>query len=158
MALVVDPIPIADDLIADRSHKMNGNWYRWLSQVLSRLFAATSVVATVHRTGLGSSISATTIYTPSAPATFKVTLSVQVTTAATTSSSIAATVTWTQNGVVQTKPLAALTGNTTTTRDDITCLFRPDSGLPIRYTTTYASVGATSMAYTLEAVVEQVTQ
>jgi hypothetical protein len=113
-------------------------------------------VASVHRTGLAASIAATTIYTPSQPATFRVSWAVQVTQAATVSSSIAVTITWT-NAVGQTKAFTANTGNLTTTNDSGSWVIRPDAGLPIKYATTYASVGGTSMAYTLDVVVEQLT-
>jgi hypothetical protein len=156
MAQTLPDIPIKDDLVDD-AKKMGGNWYRWISFLLTRVLSQVQSVASIHRIALSASLGATTIYTPSQPATFRVSWAVQVTTAATVSSSIAVTITWTANGIAQTKAFTANTGNTTATNDSGSWVIRPDSGLPIKYQTTYASVGATSMAHTLDVVVEQTT-
>jgi hypothetical protein len=113
-------------------------------------------VASVHRTALAASIAATTIYTPSQPATFRVSWARADHAAATVSSSIAVTVTWT-NAVGQTKAFTANTGNLTTTNDSGSWVIRPDAGVPIKYATTVCERRRTSMAYGLDVVVEQLT-
>lgn len=157
MSLSVDPVPIADDLLNATNKKMAGSWYRWLGQVVARTLAASSVVAAAHRAGVAASIGATTLVQPSQPADFRVSWTVQVTQPATTSSSIAVTLTWKANNVTQTKAFTALTGNSTTTNDSGLVFIRPDSGQPIQYSATYASVGATPMLCTIDLVAEQLT-
>lgn len=157
MSQTLDPIPNSDDLIGT-GKKISGNWYRWLSEVLTRVLSQVQTVTSVHRTAQAASIAATTLYTPTQTATFRVNCAVQVTTAATVNSSIAATVTWTANGVAQTKIIIpANAGNLTTTNDSGSWVFRPDSALPIRYSTTYITAGATSMVYGVDVVLEQLT-
>ena len=156
MSQALDPIPQSDPLI-DPSGRMGERWYRWLSLVVTRLLSAVLTVASTHRTGLSASISATTIYTPTQPATFEVSWAARVSTAASTSSSIAVTVSWTQGGIACSKAFSAQTGNTTATVDGSAIPIRPDSGQPVQYATTYASVGATAMVYALDVVVRQLT-
>src|SRR5439155_1670036 len=112
--MTLDPIP-QDDPLIDRSQRMGERWYRWLSAVITRLLQAVLTVASVHRGPLASAITTTTIYTPSQPGAVRVCWTVQVTTPATTSSSIAVTLAWKVNGVAQTEVFTALTGNLTTT-------------------------------------------
>lgn len=72
----------------------------------------------------------------------------QITQAATTSSSLTFALTWNFGGVAQAKTFAAITGNTTTTNDAAVWPIFID-GAPVRYSTTYATVGATPMKYAL---------
>ena len=67
------------------------------------------------------------------------------------------TVSWTQGGIACSKAFSAQTGNTTATVDGSAIPIRPDSGQPVQYATTYASVGATAMVYALDVVVRQLT-
>jgi hypothetical protein len=72
----------------------------------------------------------------------------QITQAATISSSLTITFDWLYGGVVQSHSFAAITGNTVTTNQGDTLPLFAD-GAPIRFSTTYASVGATPMKYAL---------
>lgn len=82
---------------------------------------------------------------------------VRITRAASTSSSVTVTLSWTDGSIsCAFSTPTAITGNTTSTvRGDI-ILVRCDQASPITYATTYASVGATTMQYSLDIVVEQV--
>ena len=156
MSAALDPIPQSDPLI-DESQHMGERWYRWLSAFVTRCLTAILRVAAVHRSGLSSSQSATTIYTPNQTGLiWRVNWAVRVTTAAAVSSSIAVTINWTEGGVACSKAFAALTGNTTATADGDSVVIRSDVQ-PIRYATTYASNPAGVMVYELDVVVEDLT-
>lgn len=79
-----------------------------------------------------------------------------ITQVATTSSSLTVTFTWTENGQAQTQAGAAMTGNALTTKQSGVILLRPDAGTAINYATTYASVGAQSMEYSLDIALEYI--
>lgn len=161
MAQPLTPIPQYDPLVEKVSFKMNDRWYRWLSDVLTRLLQSVLALAAVHRVALTGSIGTATVYTPTQPGVYRVSWSIQVTTAATTSSSIAVTLGWktgpTATPVAQTEAFAAITGNTTGTHGSGSVVIYPTSAQPITYQTTYASVGGTSMAYQVDVVVEELT-
>ena len=156
MSAPLDPIPQYDPLV-DASGRIGERWYRWLSEVISRILQAPTMVVSVHRVALTSSISTTTVFTPSQPGVYRVSWSLQVTTAATTSSSIAVTLGWKANSVAQTEAFAALTTNTTGTHGSGQVVIYPTTAQPITYLTTYASTGATPMAYEVDVVVEELT-
>lgn len=152
-SLTIDPIPNYDPLVS--AERISASWYRWLSQLVVRVLASALVLASVHRTGISSSIVATTIYTPTQPGTYRVSWTVQVTTAASIASSVAVTLTWIAGTVTQTEAFTALTGNATTTHGSGSVLIRPDSSQPIKYATTYSTTG-TAMVHGLDVTVEQV--
>src|SRR5438105_234442 len=151
--LTLDPIPQSDPLVS-QTGLMGERWYRWLSLIVSRMQSAVLGVASVHRTGISGSIGATTIYTPTQAKGFRVSWGARISTPATTSSSLTVTVNWTQGGVACSKSFTALTGNTTATADGNSVPIWPDSGQPIQYATTYASVGGTAMVHQLDLAVE----
>jgi hypothetical protein len=156
----VDDIPIKDDLIDAGGRKINGSWYRWLSAILTRLLASTQLVAAVNRSAISASLAATTIYTPTQPATFRVSWAVQVKTAAAVASSVAVTISWKSEtaGVAQSETFApSVAGNTTATHGSGSFLIRPNSGDPIQYSTAYLSNPAAVMAHDLQVTIEQVT-
>ena len=79
----------------------------------------------------------------------------RITTAATTSSSVAVSFGWTDT-VSATLSGAAVTGNTVTTIQTGTGMFVVDAASPVTYTTSYSSVGATAMQYALSVTLEAV--
>ena len=86
---------------------------------------------------------------------FRVSWFLRITQAATTSSSVAVTVAFT-DGVSLTVSGAAVTGNTTSTFQQQSVVVRCDANSSLSYSTTYSSVGATPMQYALSVVVERV--
>lgn len=151
----LDPIPQNEPPVEGVKGSLSGIWFRFFSQLVARsVIGILRVGNAVHRTSIGASIVATTIFLPSQTGDFRVSWYAQVTTAATTSSSIAVTIGWTSNGIACSKAFTALTGNTTATADGSSVLIRADSGLPVTYATTYASVGGTPMAHSLDVVAE----
>lgn len=80
----------------------------------------------------------------------------RITREGTISSSLTVTLDWRDGGVTVDIAGAAITGNTTDSFQDATHLIHVDGAAPIRYATTYASAGATSMQYSLYVVLERV--
>lgn len=156
MSAPLDPIPESDPLV-DPSQRMSERWYRWLSEVITRILQAVLTVAAVHRASLTSAVATAAIYTPAQPGCVRVSWTVQVLVPATTNSSIAVTLGWKANGVAQTEAFAALTGNLTTTHGSGNITIRPDSAQPITYATAYSSTGATPMSYLIDVIVEALT-
>jgi hypothetical protein len=87
---------------------------------------------------------------------YRISYTAQITRAAGTSSSLTVTFQWTRGGVTQTFQRAAVTGNTIQTHDEFVFLVRADANSPVTYATTYATVGAPTMQYALDVVLEQV--
>ena len=125
-----------------------------------------SEYATVDLTAQAASISATTLYTPAASITFRISAVLQVTQAATVSSILGGTtgivITYTEpDGSVaqsvimalnsqsgtQLTPASGNTGNTTTTQSNGDMIIRAKSGTAIQYAIGYTSSGATPMQY-----------
>lgn len=80
----------------------------------------------------------------------------RITQAATVSSSLEVAFGWTDGAVLQSFVGDAITGNTTATSQSGTVLLRTDAGEDVTYETTYASVGATEMEYSLDVVLLKV--
>lgn len=157
MSAPLDPIPESDP-IADDDRIITGTWYRWLYLIITRLLTCILRAANgVHRAGVAGAIATTTLFVPSFIGTYRVTWGLQIVTPGTVSSSATVTIGWTTGGVAQTKVFPAITGNTTATNDSGTTTCRPDTGLPVTYAVAYATVGATPMAFSIDAVPEALT-
>lgn len=131
-------------------------WNEWFSLLAGQLNASPFIQNGVSLDSQGASIGATD-FTGGALSggLYRLSYYVQVTRAATTSSSIQVTLAWTFNGATVTFPGTVLTGNTLTTGTSQQVMVRIDAGSPVTYATTYASVGATSMLYSLNVTIEQ---
>lgn len=156
MSIPLDPIPQYDPLIDSTGH-MGERWYRWLSAVITRLLESPITMTAAHRAAQVASITTTKLITPTQPGAYRVSWTIQVTTAATVSSSISITITWKANGVAQSEAFPALTTNTTATHGFGSLLIYPTTANDISYATTYASVGGVPMAYMLDVTVEALT-
>ena len=131
-------------------------WQIWLRGVVDALNASSQVQKSVTGTPTGSSITTTALLADTGSAgVFRVSWFLRITQAATTSSSVAVSVGFT-DGVALTISGSAVTGNTTTTIQQQTILVRCDANSALTYSTTYSSVGATSMQYAVSVVVERV--
>ena len=86
---------------------------------------------------------------------YRVTYYCRITTAASVSSSLIVSFTWTDGGISCSLSSAALTGNTTSTVGTGTALINIDASSPISYATTYASVGVPAMSYSLSITLEE---
>jgi hypothetical protein len=107
-----------------------------------------------RRTGQSASIGLTSLV-PQASGLYRVQWRFRVTTAATTSSSLQVTITTTDGTITVTQSSAAYTGNATNAPQSGIFIVRCDAGVPLQFSTTYASVGATPMQYEIEIVPEQ---
>jgi hypothetical protein len=132
-----------------------------------------SELATVDLATQAAAISATTIYTPAASGMFRISVVLQVTRAATTSSILGGatgvTITYTEpdGSVAQSiKPLLTSqagavvvpatgnTGNATTTQSQGVAIIYAKTGVAIQYAIGYTSVGATTMQFAAHLKVE----
>lgn len=85
---------------------------------------------------------------------YRLSVRARITTPAGVSSALQVTVGGTEGGVVLSFPGTSLTGNLVTTAETRTIFLVSDANAPIFYSTTYASVGAPAMVYSLELAVE----
>jgi hypothetical protein len=132
-------------------------WLDWLLEAATRLNASPFRVQTVALTAQGAAITTTAIPTPVLPqGLYRATYSLRVTRAASSSSSATVTLGWTDGGVACSQAFAAVTGNTTATVQTGTFLVRSDADEDITYAVAYASVGATTMQFSLDVVLEAV--
>lgn len=137
---------------------MDKVWAIWLQESLvPRTEDGTQLWYTNTLTQQQASIPLTSIPLGTVPAgLYRMTWYLRITQAATTSSSLTFGMAWTETTVSLASAGAALTGNTTTTVQSGTFLFRADSGSAISYLTTYASVGGVPMKYRLDFTLELV--
>lgn len=152
-----EPMPLKDRVARAADGLMHVPWINWLSTLTRDVAAAPQRVASVALTGQTAAISPTSLPIGTVSAgLYRVTYHVRVTTAATTSSSVTPVFGFTSGGVACVTPGTAVTGNTTATNDSHSFLIYVDAATAMTYSTSYASVGATSMAYELRVVAEKV--
>lgn len=129
---------------------------RWLSGLTAVVNQKPSREASRKLTAQGAAIATTSLPIGSVtPGVWGIYTTIRVTRAATTSSAVQLTITWTEGGVTQTQVGTNLTGNATTTREGLLFIVRPDNATVISYSITYASAGATSMQYSADFVAVQ---
>ncbi len=132
-------------------------WVEWFTQLTDDVDETTLRLNSVHLTSQAASIGATDLSGGTiSGGLYKLTYYARITRAASTSSSLTVTFSFTDGSVSPTYSGAAITGNTTTTFQSGTIMIRSDANSPITYSTTYASVGATSMQYRLDVTLEVV--
>lgn len=155
------PIPGTEALCEIDPKKNKGwisnAWAYFLTTLLTVLGQATKCLGSSSKTDQTASIGATDLTDGTFGAgMYRLTYYARVTRAATTSSSLQVTLSWTDHGITLTSTLAAMTGNTTSTVQQGGGLIYSDGGQPVTYSTTYASTGATSMSYEIFVALEQV--
>lgn len=136
-------------------------WANYLGTNLVQRVESSAEVLTTTTAAVSSSASIPVTGFPLGSLTggvFRVGWAARITQAATVSSSLTITITWTESTIVLSTSGAAITGNTVTTIQSGIILFRADQGAPISYSTVYVSVGATPMKYNLDLVLETVGQ
>lgn len=163
-----DPIAVADlsevplgdprQALAKRLPKLRlGEKYiRWLSGLRQEVDTRPKRHVHERLTAQSADIATTPLDIPTVYAgMWRISVSVRVTRAASTSSEIQITISWTEGGVAQSEPTANLTGNLTSTREGRTLVIRADGSTPISYAAAYTSVGATAMQFSLDIVAEE---
>lgn len=163
------PIPFQDRISRPKRNELYGktqddplegtcsdSWADFLSKLTFSVQAAATRINSVTKTDQAGSIGATDMTGGNLKAgLYTVKSYAQVTQAATVSSSLQVTISWTTHGVAQSESFAAITGNTTATHQaESLGLIFADAGSPVNYATTYASVGGTPMQYALYVVLE----
>lgn len=133
-------------------------WQEALSNLRDVTEASAARLNSVSRTEQDASISATDFAGGALPAgLYRIDYYAAITQAATTSSELTVTFDWTDGSISKTVSGALMNGNTTSTvQTGPPHLIRIDSASPVRYSTTYASVGATPMKYKLYAVISKI--
>ena len=150
------PIPHFDPIVQP-TRFLTEVWERWFDQLQIILEAAAVRVGGVSVSAQGASIAATDFSDGALDAgLYRISYYARITQAATVSSSLIIGFDWTDGGVSQSFTGAAITGNTTATSQSGSVLIHVDALSPVRYSTTYASVGATSMQYDLYITLEEV--
>lgn len=135
---------------------MTRQFYNWFLGYNDRVNTGAYVVTAPSLTAQAASIGTTALVPTAASGQYRVSWYLRVTTAATTSSSIAITIGSTESSIALTQDGAAVTGNLTTSMQSGSVIVSVDAGTPITYATTYASVGGTAMQYRLTVLVEAI--
>ena len=112
----------------------------------------------VEKNQQGAAIAATPVVVEGTlqPGVYRLTYYVRIERAATTSSELVVVFNWTDANVAQTRTGGTLNGNTTTTVEQAQFLVRVDKDTSITLETSYASVGATSMRFNIDLILEKV--
>ena len=162
------PLPRSSPIVASQVDPSTGQsvltgyissaWdtYFQLSQV-PRIEASPERLSTVDTGSKTAAISTTALPIGSVTAgLYRVTYYARITTAASTSSSLTVTIGWADSSITCSQAGAAMTGNTTSTVQSSTILFRSDQSAPLTYATAYSSSGGTAMVYRVYLVAEQI--
>lgn len=169
MAQTTSPIPsdspFTGPIVRDpqtgemRPPYMSEDFANWLLEQQTRINQApASIGDAVSLTNQSASLGATPAFVATTTGVYRVSVFARVVQAATTSSSLSATIGATDKTIAYTVALTAVTGNSTGTVLQGSVLVRCDQAQAINYSTTYASVGATAMQYDLVVTVELVPQ
>jgi hypothetical protein len=150
--------PILDQVVdPTRMFRLTDVWRLWFGRLSEALNSVPNLLNVVTLTDQSASIAATDFSNTSLLAgEYRASYQVQLTLAATTSSSIQVAFTWVDGGITQTATGSILIGNTLTTGESDSILIHVDKGTAVKYSTTYGSVGATSMQYSLHTSLEKV--
>lgn len=143
------PAPIQATL-TDGVLLASGTWPTWLTRLVAAVNAAPGVIVTSTLTGQTAAIPLMALATGTVTGgAYQIQAYLQVTQAATTSSSATLTLGWTTNGIAQTSTAAPVTGNTPATSQTTSLFVLADQGSVFSYAVAYASVGATPLQYSL---------
>lgn len=145
-----------DTPLVEEDRMMAWPWVQFNVSQQQQLQQASQTVDTVPGTVTQTTaIGATPLNVGTSGAAYRVNLITRITRAATVSSSLTPTFRWTTGGVALSRTYPALTGNTTSTYLVDVFPARIDPTTSFTYETAYASVGGTSMQYSLEIIVER---
>ncbi len=174
MPLITAPIPLNDPIAAPRRREFRSGpkvqekdpfeglitdpWVKYITDITVTVDNAPTRVNSISKTNQIASIGATDVSAGNQPGgLYEIKFYVRITQAASVSSSLQVTLDWTDGGVSPAQTFPAITGNTVTTiQSSGLPQIHVDSGTPIRYATTYVSVGGTPMKYRLDVTLLQV--
>lgn len=150
-----DPVVSVGKTFAESVWSVTDKWYDWLLNLATILSqCARRLGSPVLLTGQLASIGATSLLAGNPGGRFAVAVTVYVEQAATTSSSITVTISFTRNGLARSLTTTAIVNGTLSSSWSQVFMVDNDSAVPVTYATTYASVGATPMKYGLTLVTE----
>lgn len=135
---------------------MHFDWLTWFQKIVD-VFAKTPTtagsVSILDQTGTTSG--AAINQQPLSAGQYRVNYYAQIVQAASVSSSLTPSFSTVYNGVAQTFPQSAITGNTTTTHQQLSFPVQVDASSDIAYSFSYASSGATPMKFSATVILEQ---
>lgn len=143
------PMPTETPLV-ETDRTMNWFWVQFFVNQQQLLQQSATVVVDTSVSDQSAAIGATSIDIGSNAGLYRVNLVARITRAASVSSSLTPTFRWTMGGVALSRTYTALTGNTTSTYLVDVFPARLDASTALTYETAYASVGGTTMTYSLE--------
>lgn len=156
MSTNLSPPPLHTPIV-DKLRLLTKTWNNYYLDRDQRIQAGSQLLQTVTLTGQSASIGTTPFALGTVAAgLYRVSYHAKVTTAASTSSSLIVTVTYTRGGFTCTQSGSAIIGNTTSTVASNSFLLRADASTAISYSTTYLSVGGTAMSHELDLVIQAV--
>ena len=143
--MALSQVPFRTPILTGFRELVTREWVRYLQAAIDVLNNAARKLSLVSQTAQAASLSYTA----------------RITRAASTSSSLTVTISWMDGDVAQTQSGAAMTGNATTTQQNGSFLIHngPNSVATndvVKYATTYASSGGTTMQYSLYVLIESV--
>ena len=139
-------VPFRVSLIEGAAQFLSRFWLRYFQSVVDVVNNSARKLSLTSLTAQGASVSATALDTGALdPGLYRITYSARVTRAATTSSSLTVTISWNTTTTEQNGTVFVHNGTNTLVANDV-----------VKYATTYASSGATSMQYSLYVLAEQI--
>jgi hypothetical protein len=160
--MALSQVPFRTPILTGFRELVTREWVRYLQAAVDVLNNAARKLSLASQTTQAASLSATALETGALnPGVYRVSYSARVTRAASTSSSLTVTISWMDGDVAQTQSGAAMTGNATTTHQNGSFFIHngPNSAATndvVKYATTYASAGGTTMQYSLYVLIESV--
>ena len=151
--------PLRNEPMTDRGGFITPPWYVYFREQGQAIAAAPSaVISPVLASDQAAAITTTPLPTESlAPGLYRVSYYLRITQEATVSSSVALTITWTDEGTAMSHTFDAIVdGIVTDHQSDSLPLLEIDQASPVSYSTSYASAGATDMEYKLVVFLERV--
>ena len=125
---------------------------RWQDLITS--FTQTPTVAKVNASGLTAALATTAIRTLTVAGDYEVGYYIQKTTADGVSSSLTVTLSWTSNGIAQTRAFAALTTDTTGANQSAVIPIYADASTDVTIAVAYASNTPNTMAWLYRATLK----
>lgn len=169
MSVNAIPLPVGDAMVFSRDRlryrdprekdpkegTITRTWIEWLTRQSQQVAQSARRLFSAALQDQDASIAATDISNGTlAAGLYRVSFNLTQVQSATTSWSCSVTIDWTYRTVSKAITSTALTTNLTSAAQSFSYLVRVDKNSPIRYSTTYASVGATPARYDLAVTLE----
>ena len=158
--MALSQVPFRSPILTGFRELVTREWVRYLQAAVDVLNNAARKLSLASQTVQAASLSATALETGALnPGVYRVSYAARITRAASTSSSLTVTISWMDGDVAQTQSGVAMTGNATTTQQNGSFFIHngPNSLVAndvVKYATTYASSGGTTMQYSLYVMIE----